>query len=109
MKFKKIKVPIYGGAFVIYVTDDLKKVEKKFNLIKNDDLDGFTFKIGCNYHIATTKNLKTSVIAHESVHIKNMIFKDSYIKPDVDNDEPEAYLLEWIVEQYYKFINELNK
>lgn len=107
MNFKKINIPIYRGVFVICITDDLKKVENKFNLINTDSLDAFTFKIGHNYYMVTTKDLKISVIAHESVHIKNMIFKDSFIKLDINNDEPEAYLLEWVIDQYYKYLNKL--
>ena len=50
------------------------------------------------------------VIAHESTHVKNIIFKDIGQFPDLDNDEAEAYLMEWIVETVTNFYyNEDNK
>ena len=51
-----------------------------------------------------------STIAHEADHIVSFIFKRVGIKLDLDNDEPHAYLLGYIVEQIYKiYINTLKK
>ena len=43
-------------------------------------------------------------IAHEAVHIAHFIMKDRGLIEGFDNDEAEAYLVDWIVDQTYKFI-----
>ena len=43
--------------------------------------------------------LDSDTVAHEAVHIKNRIFEHAGILHDPKNDEPEAYLLGWIVKQ----------
>jgi hypothetical protein len=40
-------------------------------------------------------------IAHEAFHVSSFIMKRVGINPDVNNDEAQAYLLSWIVEQVY--------
>ena len=49
-------------------------------------------------------NPSNSLIAHESVHLVNHLFEDWGIKLDLDNDEPQAYLTGWFVEQIDKFL-----
>jgi DNA-binding transcriptional regulator YiaG len=43
-----------------------------------------------------------STIAHEALHITSFVMKRVGMHPDVNNDEAQAYLLSWIVEQVYK-------
>jgi hypothetical protein len=38
-----------------------------------------------------------AVIAHEAVHAANYILSDRGVLCDHDNDEPLAYLVEWVV------------
>lgn len=46
------------------------------------------------------KGLKRdSVIVHESVHLANKILKDRGYKFDPEDDEPLAYLVDWIYEK----------
>ncbi len=56
------------------------------------------------FYMAFEKKPTASIIAHESVHIKNKIFNHCHVELDINNDEPEAYLLDWIVEQCHKFL-----
>lgn len=50
--------------------------------------------------------LDQNTIAHESVHIKNRVFEHAGILHDAKNDEPEAYLLAWIVGEITKAVSE---
>lgn len=43
-----------------------------------------------------------ATIAHEAVHCCNLIFMHKGIRLDRDNDEPQAYLTDWIVKEIYK-------
>jgi len=50
-----------------------------------------------------------SVVAHECVHIVSKIYGKRYIKYDTDNDEPQAYLTSWLVENIMYYIEEYKK
>ena len=43
-------------------------------------------------------------IAHESLHATSFIFMIAGIVPDVNNDEPQAYLLDFIVTEVTEFL-----
>jgi hypothetical protein len=61
-----------------------------------------------NYIIAFSKKTSYGVIAHESLHAVSYIFDFHGIVMDCKNDEPIAYLLEWVVEECHKFIKVKN-
>lgn len=50
---------------------------------------------------AAGKDLDSSIVVHEIVHIKNMLFGDIGLENDPDNDEAEAYFMEWL----FKVVN----
>lgn len=56
-----------------------------------------------NGHIFVVFNSKDKKdignIAHESVHIVNLVMAHSGVKYQVDNDEPFAYLTSWVADQ----------
>jgi hypothetical protein len=107
MRVKNTRIPIYGGKFTIIVTDDFKEVEKKYNL---EDTNGFDAmfvqakKGAIHYIIALQTRNSPGTVAHECMHACNAIFKDNEITPDLDNDEPQAYLLGWLVDECHKFL-----
>lgn len=105
---KKIQVPIYD--FTIYVTifDKWEEIKKYHEGATEDEREGF---ILINNTDATKLRLFVNVeypscIMHEIIHIKNMIFDIIHHNSDRHNDEPEAYLVQYlykkIVEVYYK-------
>lgn len=113
MIHKSIKVPLYHQTLQIIVCDDVEKeieeVNKKFYAnCDRFDFAGYAEATG-NYHLIllNKKYLKDETfaigtIAHEALHITSFILKRVGIKPDVNNDEAQAYLLSWIVEQVYE-------
>lgn len=107
MKTKIIRIPLYTGSIVLIQLEkelDLKVVTEKYNMLPNvSEYDGIAFRDNGKYIIAVTQKIKPSVIAHESFHAVGYIFEDHSIVIDIKNDEPAAYLLEWIVEQCHKY------
>jgi hypothetical protein len=119
--YKNTEVPIYCGRLHIAISTDFKedipKLNKLFkeNFTMENDVLGMSQKrghhnlviINVDKHIRAFKSsklLETEVIAtisHEAIHTCNTIFRDKGIKLDVDNDEPQAYLVDWLVKQIY--------
>lgn len=113
MRIKKISIPLYSGWLILHQTDDLKEVQDKYNLTDISGCDGIAFvledKSGImNYYMAFESKTTAEIIAHEALHITNYIMDRHCIRPDLINDEPQAYLLGWIVKQCDKFINKKN-
>lgn len=107
---KKIDIPIYFGTLILVESDNIKKLEKKFEIKDIKPFDALTFpwvskKGRTKYYMLFTQSGKTNkVIAHECLHTVNQIFKDRGIILDPDNDEPQCYLLGWLVEQCEEFL-----
>ena len=114
MLYKRVTMPIYNQVLNIAICDDAEKeieeVNKKFytNLDKFE-FSGYAHREGKHYLILLNKKelidepFTISTIAHEAFHITSFVMKRVGIHPDVNNDEAQAYLLSWIVEQVYKF------
>jgi len=114
VKTKKFPIPIYHGVLEVVLVDDMAEVVKKYYWIKEGDkYDGVAFVLdppkGTIKYVVVLRNKSPDIIAHESVHICNMIFKEKGIKPDLENDEPQAYLTGWIVDKIMKTMNFIAK
>lgn len=48
-------------------------------------------------------------MAHEAVHAANLAFSHAGAKLDVDNDEPQAYLVDFVVKQILKTFKKYDK
>lgn len=109
MRIKTKKIPLYVGKIVIIQCEEkenLNDIAKKYDIDYNmSGYDGMAFRDNQKYIIAFSKITNTGIIAHESLHAVSYIFQDHVIKMDCENDEPIAYLLQWIVEECYKFLN----
>ena len=109
MKTKKINIPIYFGRLVIHQDKNWKKINKKYNCFATKCFDAFVFnnekKSGhIDIVICFGKNPDQAVIAHEAVHVVNLIFKNGLMKLDQENDEHQAYLTGWVVSEINKFV-----
>ena len=108
MRKKKIKIPLYTGKLIII---QLEEKESMNDVVKMYDIDydmsnydGMAFIENQNYVLAFSKIVCSSIIAHESLHAVSYIFNYHSILMDCKNDEPIAYLLEWIVGECHKFL-----
>ena len=114
---KKVRIPLYGGSLFVMIADDYEKekneLHKDWQPERNDFMghsegNGNTYVVILNKKYIRNEIDLVSIIAHEADHITSFIFKRVGIKLDLDNDEPHAYLLGYLVEQIYKiYINNL--
>ncbi|MGB3495753.1 MAG: hypothetical protein WBA57_23690 [Elainellaceae cyanobacterium] len=106
---KKIKIPIYFGELILILSEDLEKTAKDLGTSLGAPSNGFCWngldKGLTQYFIAIDKDATPSIIAHEASHCVNYIFKDRGIELDTHNDEPQCYLLSWIVDKCHEFLN----
>lgn len=112
MTNKNVKVPLYHQYIQIIICDDVEKeineVNKKYYVNKDRfDFSGYSEGTGkynlilLNKKYLTDEAFAMGTIAHEAFHVSSFIMKRVGINPDVNNDEAQAYLLSWIVEQVY--------
>ena len=108
MRKTKIKIPIFHGELTIIQTKKWSEITKKYG---KSDLDFYFLVVWrdekSNYlslYVVFKNKPKVGVIAHEVVHLVNHIFISKGIQLDTYNDETQAYLTGWIVEQIHKHI-----
>lgn len=94
----KIKVPIFNEVIVVHI-GGVKKLADRYNFGDVSNYDAFCFRHKSGYIAVFRRGLKPSIIVHEATHLANMILTDIGHKIDGDNDEVQAYLLQWIYEQ----------
>lgn len=106
----KFTDPIYGIFYFILISqsDSMHPCDKLINKYHPDfpvELD-LESKGYCWEHIndkgqqeiylGFRKKSTPSIQAHEALHAKNFVFHRVGIKPDADNDEPEAYYVGFV-------------
>lgn len=105
---KTIGIPIYDGYINIVLADDINEAIEHYGLGEKDCSCAFVMPDrktkGIYWVVFGLKKLSHNTIAHEIVHLVNLIFLDRGIKPDLKNDEPQAYLTGWLTDKMYKFI-----
>lgn len=100
IKEKRIKIPIYNAFLFIGVYDDFEELNKQYNTDATNTTDAVCWSCVNGTAVFFNKNkLKPNVIVHECVHVVNRIFKEKGIDLDIDNDEAQAYLMDYIFEK----------
>jgi hypothetical protein len=109
------KIPIFYVTLKVIVASTLQEALKS-KLFSNQDREehkdsaavAFVQK-GCIYLVVPSGDDDIKYIVHEIIHAKNYLYKMRGILPDVDNDENEAYLVQYIygkcMDARIKFIN----
>lgn len=105
----ELKIPLYPGRLVVIVCDELKDGFDRLGIDPGDfdsHLAAFaaqrTYRGKKQFAVVVTRNTTLPMIAHECKHVVNMIFDFIGQALDLNNDEAECYLLEWIFAQVYK-------
>lgn len=116
MRVKIIDLPIYFGKLACVLSDTTDGLNRFFSEksiqgtgIYEDEENLFCHALHLNYkgrqafvaffnHKHPDAEITHSVIAHEALHLMSYIMKNRGIQYDSDNDEPQAYLLGFIVE-----------
>lgn len=112
---KEIEFPLYRGVLVVMLSNDLDLVRKDIEEFKLEDIYGHTINVNWkgNNGFVVLLNLDNDyrkthhgTIAHEAIHATNMLLDSRGVLADFNNDEAQAYLLEWVVDEIYRFISE---
>lgn len=110
-------IPIYDCYFTIILSNSWGESFKKHPLLKErmevwiDDDTPYAHCVDANRMVGKERhrciyvmlnpwghrNITTGTIAHESVHVKNYIWEQIKHVQDQKQDEPEAYLVDYIV------------
>jgi hypothetical protein len=118
---KEVFLDLYNRTFMIFVAEDQDAVNTKlstyFGCPTTFDISrclGSADKVISNgkmlivIYIATA-NLDIDnfgTITHEAVHAANDVFEFIGVDLDIANDEPQAYLVDWIARQIFGALNE---
>lgn len=108
-----IPIPIYFGKLTMIIVSDWMELDMIHKIKVDENLyDAVVFEIKNNdEYLIAIKKVEWSIIAHEVVHLVNAIFLKCGVELDRHNDEPQAYLTGWIINEIDKHIreNENNK
>ena len=100
---KNIEIPIFRLKLKIVVVDDIKEALK---INPNIDTGADSCVIDYNNGIATIiiASNDMSIIAHECLHVKNVVWARIGYSPNAMNDEVDAYLLDYIMTEVLKVV-----
>lgn len=102
-----IKIPIYNYKVIIVVADTMEEARKKVYSDIRNDADACV--LNCSgYSIIVVPPNQLDLVVHECIHLKNNIWNHIEYKPIADNDEVDAYLIEYLFDQVLKTINKHN-
>jgi hypothetical protein len=105
----KFKVPIFEFFVRVHYSKTLTAFEGFYDITSENSKDyaGFAWRLhNGSYDLVVTKKAN-SLHVHEIVHVVNMFFKDYGIKPDLQNDELQAYMTEWLYKKITKAISKM--
>jgi hypothetical protein len=109
---KSIKIPIYKGYLVLIFTNSIEKLNRRLPGINETNIYAHTYLYQYRGYEAAfivlnfnhPEAITNGVISHESFHASNFIMANRNIDPDLNNDEPQAYLIAWITDQVHSFL-----
>lgn len=106
-------IPIYRGKLVIILSNSTQKVKKLIPELLGSSVYAHT--INQNWHGVDgyiivlnfdnqARHIFPGTITHEAIHCAHFLARGRDIIADFENDEPIAYLVEWITDEVYKFV-----
>ena len=100
---KTINIPIFRLKLKIVVVDD---IEEALEIDTNINTEADSLVIDHNNGTATVviASNDMSIIAHECLHIKNIVWNRIGYSPQALNDEVDAYLLDYIMAEVLKIV-----
>ena len=98
-----INIDAINKSFVAVFTTNIEQYALEQHNLNEDSFkncDGIAFRHEDNLYVAIEYaedlGVEIPLVLHESVHIANMIFKSIGYYPDIDNDEMQARIIEYI-------------
>jgi hypothetical protein len=106
MKKTTIYVPLYQSKLTIILDKNLSYIEKKYGTTSLSDYGAVTMRVPNKFgeYVMAFEYTEGTIIAHETVHLKNHIYEDCGMELDKVNDEPEAYLMGWLFKEIETFL-----
>ena len=102
---KTFKIPIYRHRVTLIQTESFDEIIKKYNIVGVDEkTGGFHFIEDNRMSIVVSDKISHGDLAHECLHCINSIFYSIGYEPKTNNDEPQAYLLSWLIDKCYNYI-----
>lgn len=100
---KVINIPIFRLKLKIIIVDEIKEA---LGIEPNIDTEADSCVIDHNNGTATIiiASNDMSIIAHECLHIKNIVWNRIGYYPQALNDEVDAYLLDYIITEVLKVV-----
>lgn len=101
---KTINVPIYDFTIYVNIFDKWEEVSKYYTGDENDEREGFLLINDSNItklKLFINKDCPSCII-HEITHIKNIIFDIIGHTSNRYNDEPEAYLNQYLYKRIFE-------
>ena len=115
LHYKSVQIPLYRARLIIVLTnsnDQIKKLIPEFegDIYAHTYMANFRGKDGyyciLNFH-NNYREIYHGVIAHEACHISSFLLDNRGVKADFNNDEPVAYLIEWLTDEIYSYVNKI--
>lgn len=105
---EEFKIPLYRGYLIVIISNDTEKLEDRlpgheFNHVYAhtifDNHKGFQ-----GFHIILNldhpkRPITVGTIAHEALHVTDMVMHERGVIADHVNDEPSAYLIDWVTDR----------
>jgi hypothetical protein len=112
---KVVKIPLYGGNFIIIFSNDSEKVAKIINLKPSEieHLYAHTFhnflyggweSFCVCFNLWDVMPVTTGTIMHEITHASHRILASREFEPEFDNDEAESYLSCFLCDEVVNFM-----
>lgn len=101
---KIISVPIFRYKLKIVVFDTFEELRGKYSSVVTEIVSGLTVDYTDKAMVCVPPN-DPLVVVHECEHVKNLVWQRIGFVPTPQNDEPDAYLLEYIYNEIMKVIN----
>jgi hypothetical protein len=109
MRAKSIDVPIFCRTVHFHLSDDadaacLRATGERIDIV--NDAGMTVLKDGDVYVFIFSHEGDEATVAHECLHAANYIIDLCGMQADACNDELQAYLMGWLVEQWYQMVRE---
>jgi hypothetical protein len=110
---KVVQVPLYKVSVAIIFTNNTEKAKE----YTDEDSEPYAHCVDLRGHSAVVIilnfdypkiKMNHGVIAHEALHAAYFVSERVGIRADLTNPEPMTYLLEWITNEIYSFMNKCN-
>lgn len=97
--YRKIKIIIYRQK---YKNKDLKKIHKKYSIDFDTSYKALSYYHNGKHYIILPDDVTPGLLSHEIFHLSNDILKYVGVKADYDNDEAQAYLIDYLMDKVWK-------